>query len=149
MQLEFIFDDSIAVKGLKEALLMVEDTKPLMREIANHLYTTTRDSFENESSPDGRKWSPVKNKNKTGKILRDSGDLQDKFSFTATKNQAIVGTDATFGNFPYGLTHQFGSTKRNIVARSFMPITDSFELYEDTRKELEVKIEEFVQNSLK
>lgn len=157
----------IETKGLKETqnlLLKLDDrlknTKPLMAEIANHIFNTTEDSFEKEQTPDGKKWSPIKPR-KTDrhpeKILYDSGNMQKRLYKKVSKDSLTVGINAVSkkGGFAYPLTHQFGTNKagrkRNItiVARPFMPIHKSGEIYKQTQEEIFELIDEYTKAILK
>lgn len=139
-----------ALKGLENK---VSSTEPLMAELANHLYNITSDSFENEKSPDGISWNPIKPRKADqtpDKILRDEGDMQDSLSAFSSKDEAGIGLNAVANGFPYGLVHQFGTDKagRNknvtIEARPFLPIDENGKLYDGVEEELIEIIEEYL-----
>ena len=139
----------IGIERLTERLDNLEkrtkNLKPLYNDIALHLYSIVEESFENESSPDGIKWNPIKfrkNDLHPEKILYDSGDLQGKLYSQATATSATVGINAINNDFQYPLTHQFGTSKagrnRNITIdeRPFMPIKNDGTLYDGVEDEL-------------
>lgn len=90
------------------------------------------ESFDNQKSPFGEKWKPLKEstkkqkakKGKSSLILRAEGNLADNWVTTATSNKATISNNSSSDGFPYGLSHQFGSSKRNIPPRPFLPIGD-------------------------
>ena len=143
----------IQLKGLddiKDTLDELEqkttDLKPLLRELANHLVNVTQESFENEVSPDGTDWSPIKfrKSDKTPtKILYDRGHLQKTLYSRVYKNSFTVGINATVNDYQYPLVHQFGSLDGTTKARPFMPIKVDGELYEDTKKELDEIVSDY------
>jgi phage virion morphogenesis protein len=148
---------SLKAKGLqtlKENLKNIankgSDTAPLMAELANHLYNTTFNSLRNETSPDGIKWNPIKaatvraKKRNKSKALYDTGNLRDSLTSSSSKNEAIVGLNATKGGYPYPAVHQFGS--KTTPARPFLPIRDDENLYENVVDELEEIVEDFVRD---
>jgi len=124
-----------------------QNLQPLMAQIAQTLYTITDESFDNQASPAGVPWQPLspstqKNK-KTNKILFESGNLRGSLTAFGTHNQAIVGVNATYKSFPYGLTHQFGSTKLNIPARPFLPVDENYQLYSGVIEDILALVEDY------
>ncbi len=125
------------LEDLQETLDDIEkktkDLKPLLKELANHLVNTVEESFETQTTPDGKRWSPIKkatHKNYrlgTDKILHKSGDMRDSLKSRVFKSSLTVGVNATAGyeRYQYPLVHQFGTKKagRNknitIVARLY------------------------------
>lgn len=145
---------TIGVTGIDKAKEVLEglqnkaiSTEPLMAELANHLYNITSDSFENEKSPDGISWNPIKPRKADqtpDKILRDEGTMQDTLSAFSSKDEAGIGLNAVANGFPYGLVHQFGSEDGSIVARPFLPIDENGKLYDGVEEELIEIIEEYL-----
>ena len=123
---------SIDVTGLKNLSNQLEqyedklqDTKPLMQELGNHIYNTVEESFENEKTPDGKPWSPIQvraSDRTPEKILYDEGTMQDTLYHEEDSNTATIGLNATSNGFPYPIVHQFGTEDEKIKARAFMPI---------------------------
>ncbi len=138
-------------KQLKELHNKAVNTEPLMAELANHLYNITSDSFENEKSPDGISWNPIKPRkgDKTpDKILRDEGTMQDTLSAFSSKDEAGIGLNATSNGYPYPIVHQFGTENGSIVARPYLPIDKNGNLYEGTVKELIEILEDYIKEVL-
>ncbi len=152
------------LEDLQETLENLEEktqeTLPLMRELKNHLYNVISESFETQTTPNGKKWSPIKirtihdtykgksrytkkgvqtkafSRFSTGrKILFDTGHMQKSLYHDTKKWNLTVGLNATADGYAYPLVHQFGS--KNVIARPFMPIKSNGELYENVQKELE------------
>lgn len=131
-----------------------------MEKIGDFIKTDIELSFENEKSPFGQKWKPLSSVTafmaiggkksgftKNGKrqrkgflkkwgahgskrILVESGKLANKWDFKATNNSVTVFNNSSNDGFPYGLTHQFGTSNAfgkgiNIPARPFLPIDES------------------------
>lgn len=133
-------------KALEARLKRIADfktrAKPFLLDIANEVKNEIRLSFEEQSSPFGQDWKELKEstqksrlrgrKGKRAPILRildDTGDLRSKWSIkTKGDNEILVVGSAKSHGFPYGLTHNYGSTragrKKNttIPARPFVPI---------------------------
>ncbi|WP_294962065.1 phage virion morphogenesis protein [Sulfurimonas sp.] len=147
---------SIGVQGLDKVQKKIQnisnkakDTTPLMAELANHLYNTVQDSFDEQKSPDGISWNPIKSsthkrKNGSQKILYKSGHMQDSLNTTHNKHSATIGLNATKGGYPYPVIHQFGTKDGKIAARPFMPIKEDESLYDNVKEELEKIIEEYM-----
>ncbi|MDL0088150.1 phage virion morphogenesis protein [Campylobacter gastrosuis] len=107
--------------------------KSLFDDIGNMTSNTIKDAFVDESSPFGDKWQELSNKTKeykkkkgkSSKILRDSGNLYSKWEVRSTANSVTVSNNSQNNDFAYGLSHQYGSNKRNIPARPFLPVDKS------------------------
>lgn len=152
MQIDAKELDNLQIK-LNQFQNSLINTKPLMLEIANHLHNITVESFEKESSPDGKKWSPIKPNKKDPhpeKILYQEGDLQGSLYSKATEDTATVGVNAVSNGFQYPLTHQFGTKNawgRGIVvpARPFLPIDSNGNIYEGVEKELMEIVDDYIE----
>ena len=147
-------------KSLKDIQNKVQDTEPLMAELSNHLYNIVENSFETQSSPDGKAWSPIKQatyknyKLPTDKLLYKSGNMQDSLNRDFDSNSATVGLNAVNGDFQYPLTHQFGTDNAfgkgiTIEARPFMPIKNDGSLYDGVEDELVDIFEDYIEDALK
>nr|DAN06012.1 MAG TPA: virion morphogenesis protein [Caudoviricetes sp.] len=160
----------IEVKGLEELQTKLKSlqnidkkTKPLMQTLGNILQNEIEASFENESSPFGRKWqalkpSTIRQKQKLGKssnILRSDGNLADKWIVKADDKKATVSNNTNKNSFAYGLVHQFGTNKAGrsknvrIAARPFLPVDKSGHLPNRTKQAIEDATIEFIINKLK
>ncbi|PLY08391.1 MAG: phage virion morphogenesis protein [Arcobacter sp.] len=141
-----------AIKTLKNAQTSISDTQPLMIELSNHLYNISMDSFEDGRTPDGKAWTPLKESTlkykSTAKMLYNEGDLQGKFIQSASKDEASVGTSATYKGFPYPVVMQFGKDDGSVPARAFMPIDSNGKLYGGVEKELQDIVIKFVESAL-
>ncbi|MCX6076417.1 MAG: phage virion morphogenesis protein [Campylobacterales bacterium] len=149
MQIEVIGLNGVK-KSLGELSKKTNDVRPLLEELTNHIKNAVEESFQNQASPDGIKWSPIKkgtHKNYrlgTDKILYKNGDMQKSLTPKVYDTYGTVGVNAiSEGGYQYPLVHQFGTTKAGrknnitIVARPFMPIKSDGSLYEKTERELE------------
>ena len=72
--------------------------RPLMKKLAAVMHNAVDENFEAEGRP---KWLGIKHRQ--GRVLRDSGALQNSISERSDDDTAIVGT-----NLPYAAIHQFG-----------------------------------------
>lgn len=120
------------LESIKERL---KDKDAMLEIVGNPIYNLTRESFESESSYDGVPWkrladSTLKYKKET-KILYDSGDLQRSLAMDMANDEVWVGVNALSSGFQYGLSHQFGSEKRNIDARPFLPMDENGDIPSD------------------
>jgi phage virion morphogenesis protein len=89
------------------------------------------ESFETKKSPFGESWAPLSIKTLAQKrkkgyrdtILREEGDLEDKWTHKADASSVAVGTNVkSKKGFAYAGVHHFGSKKKNIKARPFLPV---------------------------
>ncbi len=125
-------------KSLHKLQTKLSSNQPLMAKIGNYIKTDIELAFEKETSPFGKKWKPLSNKTKklktkrgkSGKILRYEGNLADNWYVKAAQNEVTISNNASFKGFPYGLTHQFGTTNAfgrgiNIPARPFLPVDEN------------------------
>lgn len=156
---------SIEVKGLDKILKKIEKLKnldkstlPLMQTLGNTLRNEIELSFENEKSPFGGKWKPLKEptlkakikKGESEKILRKSGNLSDNWSIDATPTKVSISNNSQGKNgFKYGLTHQFGSAKKGIPAREFLPIDKNHHLPNGLKNQIIKDVESFIEKKLK
>ncbi|HDZ4932357.1 TPA: phage virion morphogenesis protein [Campylobacter jejuni] len=110
-------------------------------------------SFERESSLFGEKWKPLKNstltyKKKKGfseRILHKSGNLSSNWMIEATNNKVEVFNNTQSKNgFKYGLIHQYGSKKKNIPARPFLPIDNNNVLHKGIRSVIYEDTKDFI-----
>jgi phage virion morphogenesis protein len=133
---------------LSDSLSQANITKKL-HTIGNMVKNSIEDSFENQASPFGVPWQPLKiktihssysSKTHTKKgvqtkafqkyannrqILILSTTLYKTWQVDGDANQVTVSGNATSKGYAYGIVHQFGSTKKNIPARPFLPVDAS------------------------
>ena len=151
--LEIKIDDKEMRDLLNKLQDKFEDTTPIMMEIAAKMNQAVEDNFEQEGRPSWDDLSNVTKKKRArrgylGKILHETGSLQDSITPFYDKDTAGVGT-----NKIYAKVMQFGAKKGafgkdkhgrsipwgNIPARPFMQITeeDKNEIIEIIKKFLE------------
>ncbi len=165
-------------KSLQKLQTKLSSNQPLMAKIGNYIREDIELAFENETSPFGQRWQPLssvtayiqmgkgnvytKNKKRQRKsflkrygaggkkrILVQSGNLARNWHVDAKENEVTVFNNSSKGGFPYGLTHQFGSTNAfgrgiNIPARPFLPIDNNGFL----EKGLSRQIDEMLENEI-
>ncbi len=126
-------------KTLNEVQDKVEDTRPLLNELENHLTQIIKESFENEQSPDGTPWSPIKFRKSDkhpDKMLYDEPHMQTTLYANNSGDEVVIGFNAVANGFQYPLVHQFGRVDGSIEARPFMPIHSDGSLYDGVENEL-------------
>lgn len=122
------------------------NTKPLLRELTNHLVNIVEESFENERTPDGIAWSPIKprkNDPHPEKILYAEGTMQGSLYSDVYNDGGVVGVNATAHGYPYPIVQQYGNKAGTLEAREFMPIKQDGEIYPGTVRELEQIVEDY------
>lgn len=111
-------DDALSASKMRGTLLTV----------GNMVKNSITESFQNESSPFGEKWTPLKiatiktkaRRGESSKILRASGVLADTWIVEADdKGIMVSGNAKSSKGYAYGYVHQFGKSKR-----PFLPIDD-------------------------
>lgn len=119
------------LEGIRERLT---DRDMLLETVANPLINAITKSFETESSYLGVPWArladaTVKAKGHDKKLY-DKGKLQGSLDSDVDNDEVWVGVNASYRGFQYGLSQHFGSEKRNIPARPFLPMDENEELYD-------------------
>jgi phage virion morphogenesis protein len=106
------FDDRQIQAAMKGLTALVHNWTPLLRTIGTGLARNVQDRMDKGVDPQGHPWTPLKPAYAAFKkgpgILRESGirgGLQGSITFTAARNQVVVGTAKV-----YGAVHQFGAT---------------------------------------
>ncbi|EMG9722079.1 phage virion morphogenesis protein [Campylobacter coli] len=113
------------------------------------------DSFKNERSIFNGKWkslkpATIKQKIKDGKnkgILKRDGDLSNDLNWQSEPTKSGV---KVFNNMQsksgskYGLVHQYGNRKKNIPARSFLPIDNNNVLHQSIRSVIYKDTKDFI-----
>ena len=141
---------SIEIKGLEEineTLTAIQalggnGSKLLEEYVIVPIYNKVIISFEKQSSAiDGTKWTPLsqktlKIKQGRGKILFDSGALQETTAWQVKDNMGFIGTNAKAKGYPYPAVHQFGVEDKT-PKRPFLPINDNNELPKELQDEIE------------
>ncbi|EAH5006820.1 virion morphogenesis protein [Campylobacter coli] len=112
------------------------------------------DSFKNERSIFNGKWkslkpATIKQKIKDGKnkgILKRDGDLSNDLNWQSEPTKSgvkVFNNMQSKSGFKYGLVHQYGSRKKNIPARSFLPI-DNNVLHQSIRSVIYKDTKDFI-----
>lgn len=149
-----------------------KNLKPTLRVIGEMVRSNIDESFESEKSPFGKKWKPIsattafnyaggkKKAFKKGakslksgflkrygthgdkKILVESANLKDSWGVKVDNKSVTVESYAKSRGFPYGLTHQFGSAKKGIPARPFLPVDKKGNLERNLKNDILERIED-------
>lgn len=114
-------DDALSPSKMHSTLLTV----------GNMVKNTIEESFENESSPFGQKWTPLKistsrakaKRGASSKILRDEGNLADRWFVEVKDDGVSISNNIQYKGYAYGKAHQFGT--KHMPRRPFLPIDDS------------------------
>lgn len=127
--------------------------KSPMSEIGTFFTNTMEDSFDNEQSPDGTPWHPLKESTKRSKAKRGEhkmlqskdSNMYESINSQADAHSVIAGVNAfSKDGYPYPLVHQFGSKDGTIVARSFAPITKDGNLTRGVEEEIYSILEDYL-----
>ena len=113
------------------------------------------DSFKNERSIFNGKWkslkpATIKQKIKDGKnkgILKRDGDLSNDLNWQSEPTKSgvkVFNNMQSKSGFKYGLVHQYGSRKKNIPARSFLPIENNNVLHQSIRSVIYKDTKDFI-----
>ena len=117
-----------------------QDAAPLMRDIGEHVLTSTRDRFDSQTAPDGTPWEPLsddtkrRKKRNKDKILTLDGDLRGNLAYRAGRDSVEIGSPSVYaGTHQFGALHgAFGATSRNgpipwgdIPERPFLGLSDA------------------------
>lgn len=125
-----------------------KDLSSVMTDIAEHLYTITDESFDNETAPDGTPWEDLKpatwRYKKTDKILYEEGTLRGSLYIWSSDSEARIGVNATSKGYPYPIVHQFGS--KHVPARPFLPIDSEGNMYKEVVNEILNMLVEYLKN---
>ena len=145
----------VKLQGLDEIVSKLENLRvktdeiegALLEAVGRPLYNATSKAFQTQTSPFGQKWkalnaATLKAKKGRGKILLDRGKLSDSLAIQVSNKKLFVGVNAG-EKFQYGLSHQFGSKKRNIPARPFLPIDENGLLPDEMVKKIQRNLREY------
>lgn len=103
-------DDDEVRAAFDRLIAAVHDMTPLMRDIGEHLLSTTRERFRSQKAPDGTPWAPLSESTKAkktrnvGKILTERGFLSGNLAYRAGSDEVLVGSPSVYAG-----THQFGA----------------------------------------
>lgn len=142
--------------GILKDLANLQGSELLSRantNMATSLLTDIELCFENEKSPDGKKWAERKDETNKNKLLYNTGDLNN-FNIKADEKGFFVFNNRakSKSGFSYGLSHQFGS-KNGIPARAFLPIIGNniknAELNDEIKQKILKELEDTIKRALK
>lgn len=134
LRVEFtIAEAADLIEGLERRL---SDLTPAMKGVGEYMLARTRERFDDEVDPDGRKWqalapstveSKQRRKTKPGKrarvrakatdILKESFLLRDTIAYNADSTSVRVGTPQE-----YGIFHQSDEPRSKIPQRKFLGV---------------------------
>ena len=119
----------------------VNNLQPYFQGIGQILQNSMEENFENETSPSGRAWTPLKAKTIQAKghskKLWNTGRMQGSVYTRATNKSVTVGFNSAYGAF-----HQKGT--KNMPARPFLPLAHDGKLDSGVKME----IMEFLEDEL-
>ncbi|AJC90782.1 phage virion morphogenesis protein [Campylobacter subantarcticus] len=154
--------DYIEIKGLEnffkacdKLIDMDKHGQSILAGAGESMRNAIIDSFKNERSIFGQKWqslkpATIKQKIKAGKnngILKRDGELSKETNWQSkvSKNSVEVFNNIqSKKGFKYGLTHQYGSKKKNIPARAFLPINNNNVLHKSVRETIYEDTKDFI-----
>lgn len=128
-------DDALNASKMRGTLLTV----------GNMVKNSITESFENEMSPFGQKWSPLKiatikakaRRGESSKILRATGILADTWMVEADgEGVTVSGNAKSPKGYEYGSVHQYGKKRR-----PFLPIDDAGNLEPRLLKTIDTYLE--------
>jgi phage virion morphogenesis protein len=138
-------DDALSPSKMRSTLLTV----------GNMVKNTISESFENESSPFGSKWQPLKintakakaKRGASSKILRDEGNLADRWLVSVEDDGVSISNNIQSKGYAYGKAHQFGT--KHMPKRPFLPIDDNGNLEPRLLKTIDSYLENKIGQLLK
>ena len=117
-------------QALNKLIKNTSNVEPALAEIGEYLLESTQQRFVDMQAPDGSPWEPLSEttlsrKNRTDRILTESGTLADTLNYQISNNELSLGS-----NMEYAAMHQFGGTtspfsafpNQEIPARPFLGI---------------------------
>lgn len=104
----------------------------LMKDIGHTLDSMATEALDNETSPDGTPWQPLKpatlRRKQQSRTLYETGDLQ-MIQVESDHNSVTIGTNAkSKAGYAYPAVHQFGSKDGHTPARAFLPFEQDGDL---------------------
>ena len=118
-------DDDEVRAAFNRLIAAGSDMSPLMRDIGEHLLSTTRERFRSQKAPDGTPWAPLSESTKAkktrnvGKILTERGFLSGNLAYRAGSDEVLVGSPSIYAG-----THQFGAARGAFRASPPIPWGD-------------------------
>ncbi|ENL4416668.1 phage virion morphogenesis protein [Campylobacter coli] len=152
----------IEIKGLEnffkacdKLIDMDKHGQSIMAGTGESIRNSIIDSFKNERSIFDGKWkslkpATIKQKIKEGKnkgILKRDGELSNTLNWQSEPTKSgvkVFNNIQSKSGFKYGLVHQYGSRKKNIPARSFLPIDNNNVLHQSIRSVIYKDTKDFI-----
>ncbi|HHD0227359.1 TPA: phage virion morphogenesis protein [Campylobacter coli] len=152
----------IEIKGLEnffkacdKLIDMDKHGQSIMAGAGESIRNSIIDSFKNERSIFNGKWkslkpATIKQKIKEGKnkgILKRDGELSNDLNWQSEPTKSgvkVFNNMQSKSGFKYGLVHQYGSRKKNIPARSFLPIDNNNVLHQSIRSVIYKDTKDFI-----
>lgn len=152
----------IEIKGLEnffkacdKLIDMDKHGQSIMAGAGESIRNSIIDSFKNERSIFNGKWkslkpATIKQKIKDGKnkgILKRDGDLSNDLNWQSEPTKSgvkVFNNMQSKSGYKYGLVHQYGSRKKNIPARSFLPIDNNNVLHQSIRSVIYKDTKDFI-----
>lgn len=145
MFLNVEIDDQELREFLQSKLAQMEDLRPFLRGVGQHLQNSVADRFDTETAPDGSPWAPLapstianrarrKGVSELG-ILRETGRMRGTLAYAVTENAVAVGFNSVLTGTDIqaaALHHHGASAGRNgtsrIPARPILGLTRDDEI---------------------
>ncbi|EAK3371824.1 virion morphogenesis protein [Campylobacter coli] len=142
-------------KACDKLIDMDKHEQSIMAGAGESIRNSIIDSFKNERSIFNGKWkslkpATIKQKIKDGKnkgILKRDGDLSNDLNWQSEPTKSgvkVFNNMQSKSGFKYGLVHQYGSKKKNIPARSFLPIDNNNVLHQSIRSVIYKDTKDFI-----
>ncbi|EFH8374009.1 phage virion morphogenesis protein [Campylobacter jejuni] len=142
-------------KACDKLIDMDKHGQSIMASAGESIRNSIIDSFKNERSIFNGKWkslkpATIKQKIKDGKnkgILKRDGDLSNDLNWQSEPTKSgvkVFNNMQSKSGFKYGLVHQYGSRKKNIPARSFLPIDNNNVLHQSIRSVIYKDTKDFI-----
>lgn len=103
------------VRTLEREIVQKNVHRTISNAIAEDFVEKVKEGFSESHDPFGNRWAALKYRD--GQPLRDDGNLASSFEPKDVSAEGFqIGTDRD-----YGVHHQFGAPRANIVARPMLP----------------------------
>lgn len=151
--MQIILDDAELLFKLQVLAGAMTHTLPLTKGISNVLVSHTLRNFQAQGRPAWAGLSPktIANYRRQGwrvnSILQKTGNLKGSVKGWYTADTASVGAGSAASE-KYAAIHQWGSIKKNIPARPYIPMTKDGNVQPECWDTIEDKIDWFWQNAL-
>lgn len=133
MQINGYTNITAAIEEIDRLSDKADNLAPLFADIANDLFNMADEAFENETSPDGKSWQPLKpstiKKKGHSRKLDETGHTRETLEYGSDNKSARVGTNAkSKDNYPYPAVQHFGTKDGRVPPREFLPFDQDGDL---------------------